>query len=169
MPIDLRRACPTSRRSRAQAWLRARTRPRWPARPDAALGYGDPRGTRELRTALATWLARSRGVRADPTGIVVVNGVAQGLALLAQVLAQRGVTTVGYEDPGSRGTRDQLERWGLALAPVPVDDLGLDVDALGDVARRVRHPGAPVPDRRRARPAAPASAAGLGAVAAGGW
>jgi len=59
-----------------------------------------------------------------------VNGVAQGLALLAQVLARRGVTTVGYEDPGSRGTRDQLQRWGLALAPVPVDDLGCDVDAV---------------------------------------
>ena len=72
-------------------------------------------------------------MRADPSGIVVVNGVAQGLALLAQVLAQRGVTTVGYEDPGSRGTRDQLERWGLALAPMPVDDLGAKVDALGDV------------------------------------
>ncbi len=104
-----------------------------PCTPDADLGYGDPRGTRALRTALATWLARSRGVRADPSGIVVVNGVAQGLALLAQVFAQRGVTTVGYEDPASRGTRDQLERWGLTLAPVPVDDLGPDVDALGDL------------------------------------
>ena len=72
-------------------------------------------------------------MRADPSGIVVVNGVAQGLALLAQVFAQRGVTTVGYEDPASRGTRDQLERWGLTLAPVPVDDLGPDVDALGDL------------------------------------
>ena len=47
------------------------------------------------------------------------------------MLARRGVTTVGYEDPGSRGTRDQLHRWGLALAPVSVDDLGCDVDALG--------------------------------------
>jgi GntR family transcriptional regulator/MocR family aminotransferase len=98
--------------------------------PDATLGYGDPRGTAELRAALAAWLARSRGVRADPSAIVVVGGVAQGLALLAQVLVGRGVDTVGYEDPGSRGTRDQLERWGLQLAPVPVDDLGLDVDAL---------------------------------------
>jgi GntR family transcriptional regulator/MocR family aminotransferase len=37
---------------------------------------------------------------------------------------------VAYEDPGSRGTRDQLTRWGLQLAPVPVDGLGLDVEAL---------------------------------------
>jgi GntR family transcriptional regulator / MocR family aminotransferase len=132
VPIDLRPGLPDLSAFPRQAWLRAE-RTVLARTPDAALGYGNPRGTRELRTALATWLARSRGVRADPAGIVVVNGVAQGLALLAQVLAQRGVTTVGYEDPGSRGTRDQLERWGLALAPVPVDDLGPDVDGLGDV------------------------------------
>jgi GntR family transcriptional regulator/MocR family aminotransferase len=129
VPIDLRPGLPDLSAFPRQAWLRAE-RDALARTPDAALGYGDPRGTVALRTALAAWLARSRGVRADPSAIVVVNGVAQGLALLAQVLAQRGITTVGYEDPGSRGTRDQLERWGLALAPVDVDDLGLDVDAL---------------------------------------
>jgi GntR family transcriptional regulator / MocR family aminotransferase len=129
VPIDLRPGLPDLSAFPRQAWLRAE-RTALARTPDAALGYGDPRGTPELRAALSTWLARSRGVRADPTAIVVVAGVAQGLALLAQVLGQRGVPTVGYEDPGSRGTRDQLERWGLRLAPVPVDDLGLDVDAL---------------------------------------
>ncbi len=128
-PIDLRPGLPDLSAFPRQAWLRAE-RAALARTPDSELGYGDPRGTVALRTALATWLARSRGVRADPSAIVVVNGVAQGLALLAQVLARRGVATVGYEDPGSRGTRDQLQRWGLALAPVPVDDLGCDVDAL---------------------------------------
>jgi len=127
--IDLRPGLPDLSAFPRQAWLRAE-RATLARTPDAALGYGDPRGTDELRTALSTWLAQSRGVRADPSAIVVVNGVAQGLALLAQVLARRGVTTVGYEDPGSRGTRDQLERWGLTLAPVDVDDSGLDVDGL---------------------------------------
>ena len=127
--VDLRPGVPDLSAFPRQAWLRAE-RTALARTPDAALGYGDPRGTVELRTALAAWLARSRGVRADPSAIMVVGGVAQGLALLAQVLVQRGVHTVGYEDPGSRGTRDQLQRWGLQLAPVPVDDLGLDVDAL---------------------------------------
>jgi GntR family transcriptional regulator/MocR family aminotransferase len=85
--------------------------------------------------------------------------VAQGLALLAQVLVQRGVTTVGYEDPGSRGTRDQLLRWGLRLSPVPVDDLGLDVGALDPAGLRAvfvtpahQYPTGVVlaPERRRA-------------------
>ena len=127
--IDLRPGQPDLSAFPRQAWLRAE-RTALGAAPDALLGYGDPRGTLALRTALAAWLARSRGVRADPAAIVVVAGVAQGLALLAQVLTERGVSTVGYEDPGSRGTRDQLLRWGLRLTPVPVDGLGLDVDAL---------------------------------------
>jgi GntR family transcriptional regulator/MocR family aminotransferase len=129
VPIDLRPGQPDLSAFPRTAWLRAE-RTALARTPDAALGYGDPRGTPELRTALAAWLARSRGVRAAPSAIVVVGGVAQGLALLAQVLVRRGTTTVGYEDPGSRGTRDQLQRWDLRLAPVPVDDLGLDVDAL---------------------------------------
>ena len=127
--FDLRPGVPDLSAFPRQAWLRAE-RTALTRTPDAALGYGDPRGTVELRTALAAWLAQSRGVRTEPSAIIVVNGVAQGLALLAQVLAQRGITTVGYEDPGSRVPRDQLQRWGLAVDPVGVDDLGLDVDAL---------------------------------------
>jgi len=127
--IDLRPGLPDLSAFPRQAWLRAE-RSALARTPDAALGYGDPRGTLQLRTALADWLARSRGVRADPATIVVVGGVAQGLALLAQVLTGRGVTVVGYEDPGSRGTRDQVRRWGLEPVPVPVDAHGLDVEAL---------------------------------------
>ncbi|MGQ0573035.1 MAG: aminotransferase-like domain-containing protein, partial [Pseudonocardia sp.] len=100
-------------------------------RLDAAdLGYGDPRGAPALRAALAGWLARTRGIRADPADLVVTNGVAQGLALLAQVLVARGTTAAGVEDPGSQGARDQTRSWGLTPVPVPVDDLGLDVAAL---------------------------------------
>ncbi len=95
----------------------------------ADLGYGDPRGSQWLRTELAGWLARTRGLRADPHDIIIVTGVAQALALLAQVL--RG--EIAVEDPGSRGARDELAYWGLRPVPVPVDEHGLQVDALGDL------------------------------------
>ncbi|MET0416406.1 MAG: GntR family transcriptional regulator, partial [Actinoplanes sp.] len=38
----------------------------------ADLGYGDPGGTPRLRAELAGWLARTRGVRAEPDDIIVV-------------------------------------------------------------------------------------------------
>ena len=94
----------------------------------ADLGYGDPRGSRWLRTELAGWLARTRGLRADPDDIIVVTGVAQALALLARVLRDLG--EIAVEDPGSRGSRDELAYWGLRPVPVPVDEHGLRVDDL---------------------------------------
>ncbi|MBV9795004.1 MAG: PLP-dependent aminotransferase family protein [Actinobacteria bacterium] len=96
----------------------------------ADLGYGDPRGHEQLRGELAGWLARTRGLRAEPDQIVVTAGVAQALALMSQVLRGRGHRRMAVENPGSRGTRDELAHWGLEPVPVPVDDDGLDVAAL---------------------------------------
>jgi GntR family transcriptional regulator/MocR family aminotransferase len=94
------------------------------------LGYGDPRGSLSLRTELAGWLARTRGLRADPGDIIVVTGVAQALALLARVLQARGLGEIAVEDPGSRGARDDLAYWGLRPVPVPVDEDGMLVEEL---------------------------------------
>lgn len=94
------------------------------------LGYGDPRGSARLRQVLAGWLATTRGVRADPDDIIVVAGVAQALALLARTLRARGTGTIGVEDPGSRGAREQLTHWGLSCVPIGVDQQGMRVDDL---------------------------------------
>ncbi len=94
------------------------------------LGYGDPRGHPTLRHELAVWLARTRGLRADPDAIMVVAGVAQALALLAHILRRRGIDSVAVEDPGSRGAREALAYWGLRPVPVDVDASGLRVDEL---------------------------------------
>lgn len=104
------------------------------------LGYGDPRGPLRLRSALAGWLAATRGVLADPEDVIVTSGVAQGLTLVADVLRRRGIDRVGFEDPGSRGARGALEHWGMRLAPVPVDDEGLVVTALDGLAAVVATP-----------------------------
>ena len=122
----------------------------------ADLGYGDPRGSEWLRKELAGWLARTRGLRAEPDDIIIVTGVAQALALLAQGLAAVGPRERGIavEDPGSRGSRDELAYWGLRPVPIPVDDQGLVVDDLMGTRRagRAAHARAPVPHRGRARP-----------------
>jgi GntR family transcriptional regulator/MocR family aminotransferase len=94
------------------------------------LGYGDPGGTAGLRRELVAWLARTRGVQAEADDVIVVGGVAQALALLAQTLRAAGTGTVAVEDPGSRGARDQLGHWGLRATGVPVDEQGVRVDDL---------------------------------------
>jgi GntR family transcriptional regulator / MocR family aminotransferase len=106
----------------------------------ADLGYGDPRGSERLRQELARWLARNRGLRASPEDIIIVTGVAQALALLAHYLRNQwlrnqwlrghGRPLIAVEDPGSRGTRDELAYWGLQPVPVDVDEHGMRIDLL---------------------------------------
>jgi GntR family transcriptional regulator/MocR family aminotransferase len=133
--IDLSPGVPDLSAFPRAAWLRAE-RAVLAEASAADLGYGDPRGNQSLRAGLAGWLARTRGLRASPDEIVVVAGVAQALALLAQTLRSRGHTRIAVEDPGSRGTRDELAHWGLTPVPVTVDGDGLDVAELArsDVA-----------------------------------
>jgi GntR family transcriptional regulator/MocR family aminotransferase len=133
--IDLSPGVPDLSAFPRAAWLRAE-RAVLAEASAADLGYGDPRGNEPLRAGLAGWLARTRGLRAGPEEIVVVAGVAQALALLAQTLRARGHTQIAVEDPGSRGTRDELAHWGLTPVPVTVDGDGLDVAELArtDVA-----------------------------------
>jgi GntR family transcriptional regulator / MocR family aminotransferase len=127
--IDLSPGVPDLSGFPRSAWLRAE-RAVLAQASAADLGYGDPRGSEWLRKELAAWLARTRGLRAGPDDIIIVAGVAQALALLAQALTARAETTVGVEDPGSFGTRNDLAHWGLKPVPIPVDDQGMQVASL---------------------------------------
>jgi GntR family transcriptional regulator/MocR family aminotransferase len=127
--IDLSPGVPDLTGFPRAAWLRAERAVLAEASP-ADLGYGDPRGSARLRTALAAWLARTRGLRAAADDIIIVAGVAQSLALLGQVLRTRPDPVIAMEDPGSLGVRNQLAYWGLTPLPVPVDGQGLRVTAL---------------------------------------
>lgn len=127
--IDLSPGVPDLSAFPRSTWLRAE-RAVLSESPPEDLGYGDPRGHPRLRAALAPWLARTRGLRTDPDDILIVAGVAQAVALLAQQLRGEGVDTIAVEDPGSRGAIEELEYWGLRAVPVPVDDEGIRVDLL---------------------------------------
>jgi GntR family transcriptional regulator/MocR family aminotransferase len=102
----------------------------------ADLGYGDARGSAVLREVLAGYLRRVRAAAADPARMIVSTGFAQGLNLVLRALAsQEQVGAVAFEDPGygtaaSDETVRATEAIGLRVAYVPVDEEGLDVDAL---------------------------------------
>jgi GntR family transcriptional regulator/MocR family aminotransferase len=111
------------------AWARA-VRDVLRTLPSHQLGYADPHGVAALRTQLAEYLARARGVVAAPERVVVVSGAAQGLSLLARVLVARGTPRIVVEDPSLGVHRLLLERNGAQLVPVPVDEDGIRVDEL---------------------------------------
>src|SRR5215217_5856200 len=90
---DLRAGWPDLASFPRPAWLRAARGALAAAAPDA-FGYGDPRGLPVLRAALSDYLARARGVEAEPDRIVIVTGFTQGLSLVARVLRARGTRTM---------------------------------------------------------------------------
>jgi GntR family transcriptional regulator / MocR family aminotransferase len=116
---------------RAQ-WIRSARRA-LTAAPDEAFGYGGPRGRIELRTALAGYLARARGLRADPERIVVCSGVIHGLMLLGAALHARRVRAVAVESHGLDIHRDLLAGAGLRTPAVALDERGARVEELYDL------------------------------------
>ncbi|MFB7516883.1 PLP-dependent aminotransferase family protein [Streptomyces sp. NPDC056144] len=132
--------------------------------PNEAFGYGDPRGRVELRTALAEYLARARGVHARPERIVVCSGFVHGLRLMGEVLRSRGVRDVAVESYGLDVHANLLTRAGLGIPALPFDERGTRVEELttepgvygkaGAVLMTAAHQfplgGALPPDRRAA-------------------
>jgi GntR family transcriptional regulator / MocR family aminotransferase len=106
------------------AWLAALTRVMREA-SDEHLGYPDPAGTIELRTTLAAYLGRVRGVRAEPGRIVITSGVRHGVDLLWSALAAKGASRIGVESPGWAGIHETVADAGLATVPLAVDEHGL--------------------------------------------
>jgi GntR family transcriptional regulator / MocR family aminotransferase len=94
------------------------------------LGYGDPRGAEGAREVLAGYLRRVRGTVADPQGIVMSAGFAQGINLVLRSLAKDGVRRVGIEDPGDNDYLAICHWLGMEAVPIPIDERGIDVDAL---------------------------------------
>ncbi len=122
-----------------RAWLAA-ARAALGAAPDHVLGYPDPRGLPRLRTALAGYLARARGVSATGDNIVICSGFAHGLALICQVLQARGATAIGVEQYGHLAHRRAAEAHGLRCLPLPVDAHGAVPGNLGPAAAVVLTP-----------------------------
>ncbi|GLQ12109.1 GntR family transcriptional regulator [Devosia yakushimensis] len=111
---------PDDKWRRLSNWARA-------ARVSAPSGYSDPRGILELRTAIAEYVRKSRGVICEPEQIIVTNGTQQGLFLAATVLLSAG-DTVWSEEPAYPGILAVLGNFDVTAFRIPVDDQGLQVD-----------------------------------------
>jgi GntR family transcriptional regulator / MocR family aminotransferase len=110
-------------------WLAAARRA-LTAAPHEALGYSDPRGRVELRTALADYLARARGVYADPDRIMICAGFVHGLRLIGAVLSARRVRAVAVESYGAPQYQDLLTEAGLRTPALPLDEGGTRTEDL---------------------------------------
>ncbi|MBU8815093.1 PLP-dependent aminotransferase family protein [Mycolicibacterium goodii] len=112
------------------AWLASARRALSNA-PASALRMGDPRGPAELRSALAEYLGRVRGVRTTPESIVICSGVRNGVELLGKVFGTN--RPIAVEAYGLFIFRDALATLGITTTPIGLDEHGAvisDLDTL---------------------------------------
>jgi DNA-binding transcriptional MocR family regulator len=92
--------------------------------PAAALSYGPPSGHAGLRATLAAQH------EVDPGRVLITNGSLQGLAFLLTHVLTTSDHTMLVESPTYDRMLKLLDHLGAKVVRLPVDEHGLDVDAL---------------------------------------
>ncbi|MBW2493676.1 MAG: PLP-dependent aminotransferase family protein, partial [Deltaproteobacteria bacterium] len=90
--------------------------------------YGSPQGHLGLRETLAVRLQRE-GIHTSAGGIVLCHGASQGISLGLRLFAQSG-DTVAVEEPTYNNVLAAAHGLGFEIAPIPMREAGLDLDAL---------------------------------------
>jgi len=99
---------------------------------DSLMGYGDPRGTPRLRSALSDYLRKVRGI--TDREIFVLNGSQEGTYLLSHLFLKDG-DAAGIEAIGFPPAIEAIRSTGASIVPIRVTDAGLDPD---DLERKVQ-------------------------------
>ncbi|WP_138991745.1 PLP-dependent aminotransferase family protein [Larkinella sp. C7] len=107
---------------------------RW-GNPQQHFGYGDPKGNRLLREELSVFLNETRALRTTADNILISRGSMMGIHLASTLLLKPGQTAVVGETNWS-GANMNFQQAGAELLTVPVDQHGMDVDALAELCQR---------------------------------
>jgi GntR family transcriptional regulator / MocR family aminotransferase len=102
--------------------------------PRGIMAYGNAMGYLPCREAIAEYLGTVRGVRCEPSQILVTTGSQQALLLCAQVLLDPKDKML-MEEPGYPGARQAFTTAGVRLMPVRLDHEGMSMD---EISRRGR-------------------------------
>jgi GntR family transcriptional regulator / MocR family aminotransferase len=93
-------------------------------------------GYAPLRTAIAHFLRRTKGILCDPDQIVLYSGSQSALTHVADLMVCRGQTGV-CENPSYPIARQQFRIHGAQILPAPVDRNGLVTDFLKTITKPV--------------------------------
>jgi GntR family transcriptional regulator/MocR family aminotransferase len=101
------------------------------------LGYGDPRGPKRLRAAVASMLTATRAIAVNEDDLMITRGSQMALDLLSRTLIRPG-DVVAVESLGYRPAWRALRAAGAKLVSVPLDAQGMRIDALASIAKKNR-------------------------------
>ncbi|MBR2621276.1 MAG: PLP-dependent aminotransferase family protein [Clostridia bacterium] len=97
--------------------------------PVTALQYGITEGYMPLRQAIRERLARVENIGTENDDLIVVSGGQQGIELATKCLVNEGDTVI-VELPSFIGATNAFRSYGAHLVGVPVQNDGMDLDAL---------------------------------------
>lgn len=101
------------------------------------LGYGDPRGTLQLRQQILSMLNSERGITATEDNICIVRGSQMGIYVAARVLVRPGdcvvVETLSYPP-----AREAFRAAGAEVVSVGLDKEGMKIDELEKLCYKKR-------------------------------
>jgi GntR family transcriptional regulator/MocR family aminotransferase len=99
------------------------------------LNYGPAQGSENLRNELTRFLSDTRGMHVSPANILITKGAQMAFYLASQVLIKSGDRVIVGE-PGYLGASEVFENAGAALSFVPVDENGIDTEAVEAICKR---------------------------------
>lgn len=101
------------------------------------LASSHPQGLLPLRQAIVQHLQAFRGISVSPEQVIVGAGSEYLTGLLVQLLGREA--PYGVEDPGYLKIARILTSNGCQVSPIPLDEQGLDLNALSDSGAQVVH------------------------------
>jgi GntR family transcriptional regulator/MocR family aminotransferase len=90
------------------------------------LSYGELKGQRALREAIAEYVYDARGIHCSAQQVVIVSGAQQAFNLLGMLLLDPQ-DSVWMEDPGHIAARIAFQAQGSRIVPLRIDEEGIDV------------------------------------------
>jgi GntR family transcriptional regulator/MocR family aminotransferase len=132
LPFNLQYGLPLTNPALTTAWRRELAH----AAAYTSPNYPEAAGRADLRAAVCDYLARRRGLQADPDDVLIVSGTQEAVALSARVLLDPGDRVV-LEDPHYVAMWRAFVAHGAQVDTVPVDDDGLVCERLPDVPPRL--------------------------------
>lgn len=101
------------------------------------LGYGDPRGSPNLRGAISRMLNVDRGLATTPDRVCLTRGSQMAIYLVSRIMIRNGDGVV-VDDLTYPPAREAFRAAGANILRVHVDDDGTDMDSLEKTCRRHR-------------------------------
>ena len=97
--------------------------------------YGDAQGTSLLRETLANHLSDTRGIPVSSENLIITRGSQMSMYITSRLLIRPGDHVIVAE-PGYFGANMVFEQSGAILDKVPVDDYGIDLEAVEQICQK---------------------------------